>query len=51
MYPNYGTILATYSTRTVTSGQPIGVLFELIMGSKGGGFGMVPNFLWLSPRF
>ena len=25
----------------VASGQPIGVMFELIMGSKGGGFGMV----------
>ncbi|KAI0318741.1 amino acid/polyamine transporter I [Amylostereum chailletii] len=24
----------------VTSGQPIGIMFELIMGSKGGGFGM-----------
>ena len=25
----------------VASGQPIGVMFELIMGSRGGGFGMV----------
>ncbi|KAF7297440.1 Amino acid transporter [Mycena indigotica] len=25
----------------VASGQPIGVMFELIMGSKGGGFGLV----------
>ena len=30
---------------TVSSGQPIGVLFELIMGSKGGGFGMVSSLL------
>ncbi|KII84149.1 hypothetical protein PLICRDRAFT_57954 [Plicaturopsis crispa FD-325 SS-3] len=26
---------------TMSSGQPIGVMFELIMGTKGGGFGMV----------
>lgn len=26
---------------TVPGGQPIGVMFELIMGSKGGGFGIV----------
>jgi len=32
--PDIPTLLA------VSSGQPIGVLFELIMGSKGGGFGM-----------
>jgi amino acid transporter len=28
-------------SRIVPSGQPIGVLFTTIMGSKGGGFGMV----------
>jgi hypothetical protein len=28
---------------TVPGGQPIGVLFELIMGSKSGGFGMVSH--------
>ncbi|KAF7321187.1 Amino acid transporter [Mycena chlorophos] len=32
--PDIATLLA------VTSGQPIGVMFELIMGSKGGGFGL-----------
>jgi len=32
--PDVSTLLA------VPGGQPIGVLFELIMGSKGGGFGM-----------
>lgn len=32
--PDVPTLLA------VASGQPIGVMFELIMGSKGGGFGM-----------
>lgn len=29
----------------VASGQPIGVMFEMIMGSKGGGFGIVSAFL------
>ena len=29
----------------VPGGQPIGVLFELIMGSRGGGFGMVSRFV------
>ncbi|KAJ7607584.1 amino acid transporter [Roridomyces roridus] len=32
--PDIATLLA------VTSGQPIGLLFQLIMGSKGGGFGL-----------
>nr|GAT47426.1 amino acid transporter [Mycena chlorophos] len=32
--PDIATLLA------VASGQPIGVMFELIMGSKGGGFGL-----------
>ncbi|CAK5270488.1 unnamed protein product [Mycena citricolor] len=30
---------------SVSSGQPIGLLFELIMGSKGGGFGLVRWFI------
>ncbi|KIY52496.1 amino acid transporter [Fistulina hepatica ATCC 64428] len=33
--PDIGVLLA------VSSGQPLGLMFELIMGSRGGGFGMI----------
>ena len=33
----------------VPGGQPIGLLFELIMGSKGGGFGIVSHSFSGSP--
>ena len=44
-------VAALANTVAVPGGQPIGLLFELIMGTKAGGFGIVSIFLDVTHRF